>query len=100
MPPLGELTSIINQDNAPTDKPTGESEGGIFSVKVPSTLVSLVSVKLTKTNQHRAQNLSMKMLQLTHGPLFQSQWRVPHKGIRKDLEVGHGRIFADNTKEF
>lgn len=33
------------------DRPTGQSVGGKFSIKIPS-LLGLVFIKLTKTNQH------------------------------------------------
>jgi hypothetical protein len=49
---LGLSTPIIHQSRkCPLDLPTGQSEGSILSVEVPSSQMSLACVKLeTKTN--------------------------------------------------
>lgn len=48
----GHSTSIINQENLPTDLPTGQSDGSFFSTEISSSQRTLASVALTKTNQH------------------------------------------------
>lgn len=45
---LGSHTSIINQENALTDLPSGQSDEGIFSVEVFSSLMTSACVKLTE----------------------------------------------------
>ena len=47
---LRPQTTIINQENAPTDLSTGQSDGGIFTVLVPSPYLSLAC--RTQTRQH------------------------------------------------
>lgn len=46
---LGPPTSIMNQETVPTDLPPGLPNGGTVSVKVPSSQIILVYVRLTKT---------------------------------------------------
>lgn len=45
---LGPPSSTTDQENAPTDSPTGQSDEGIFLIGVPSSQMTLVSVKLAK----------------------------------------------------
>lgn len=44
----GPLISIINQADAPTNLPTGQSHGAGFSIQVPSFQMASACVKLTK----------------------------------------------------
>lgn len=46
---LGSPTSIINEENAPKELPTGQPDGDIFSIEAPSSQMILAYVKLTKT---------------------------------------------------
>jgi hypothetical protein len=50
---------MINQENVPTDLPTGQSSGAILSTEVPSSQMTLACIKWTKpenkqtkTNKH------------------------------------------------
>ena len=45
---LGPPTSIINQDNNPTDLPTDSSHRGLFSIEIISSEMTLDCAKLTK----------------------------------------------------
>lgn len=47
---LGSPISITHQENAPTNMPTGKSDGGNFSTEVLSSLVTLAYVTLKKTD--------------------------------------------------
>ena len=38
---LGPSTSTLNQENIPTDITMGQSDGGIFSIKGPSSQINL-----------------------------------------------------------
>lgn len=49
---LNPPISIINQEIASTDIPTGQSDKSNFLVKGPSSQVTLVFVKMTQTNQY------------------------------------------------
>lgn len=44
-------TSVVNQENSPTGLPTGDYDGGIFSIKVASSLMTLACIQLVKSNQ-------------------------------------------------
>ena len=44
---LGPPTSIINQENSPTDLPMGQSGGNIFSIEATSFQMTLASIHLT-----------------------------------------------------
>jgi hypothetical protein len=45
----GPLISRIDQENAPIDFPTDQSDGRVFSIEVPSSQRTLAWIKLTKT---------------------------------------------------
>lgn len=49
---LGPPTLISNPENIPIHLPTNQSDGGFFSIKLPSSQMTIVCVKLIKTNQH------------------------------------------------
>ena len=44
---LDPPTSIIYQENSPTDFPTGQSDWGIFSNKVPSSQITLACANIS-----------------------------------------------------
>lgn len=50
---FGTTISIINQENGPTDRLVGQSDGGNSSTEAPSFWVTLISVKVTKRNQNK-----------------------------------------------
>lgn len=60
---VGPSTTIVNQENALTDLPTGQSDGDGSSLGVSFSQVTLICVKSTKVNGHGAKlTLVMAMI--------------------------------------
>lgn len=92
---LGPPTSIISQENAPTDMPTGQSKGGNSTAEAPPSQVTLVCVKLTTMN-HPTKPSTEGMTPL----LLTSHENRPSPGRKISVFVGrpvrHGEHFSQS----
>lgn len=79
----GPPTSVLSENKCFTDLPTGQSDGGYSSTKGPSSQVTLLGVKLTKT--YRTKCAGEPLCGLTTDESSSSHSRLCHQTNQRGL---------------